>query len=526
MIGKDGFIMIKTKAVISSVLSFAMSLILVAPVTAHAAQVWVTGVEDGSFLEKYTTYNFTVSSNKSFNNIKVDYTGHYIGSDGPSSYLLVDHNYSPDVTVTSGESLYTGYINGLAPYYDPSTGKFLKNNLKFDITHTDDTHSQKAIHCNVLGWYLSEYASSDSTFYYTSPKINSFISSKTRAGYNVAQNNYNCLSYAVHEEDNGWLWPFGDYATGAAVTYWFYGEGYTQNTTTNHNFAHVIAYGKYDSSLGENGILHFAKVTDWSADGTPIEINSKWGQLEVIHSSSTSPFTSSINYGSPLIYFNKISNNNSSIVYNPATNTYYDSMYKTWNPNTYSYDYIDILFSSNNSKQSVQSQIEKKKCSNELSLIYQNYRKKIDEYTETIPNYESISYVITDDGKGAASKLITSSIPYYDQIFDIATHDGYENFDSRTAQFIITNTLKLNVFYSKPDKYYNDVKEQYELASESVEKYGSDITMEECQVLQKKYGYLIAPALNNIGKSEYLQFEDSDYCKDIATIIEICNLFD
>jgi hypothetical protein len=283
----------------------------------------------------------------------------------------------------------------------------------------------------------------------------------------------------------------------------------------------VIAYGSAQDSID-----HFAKVTDWNANGTPIEINSKWGGHEVIHSSSITPFTNTSSYGSPLLYFNKVNNNNASICYNPATGTYYDSDYKTWDSANNCYNYIDVLLMPSTLSQNTSNLSSTKTCSPELAQIYNNYKEKIEDYIKTVPDYTSISYVITDDESGAAYELISDSLPYWDEIVDVATVGGYKDFDSRTAQLVVTNTLKLNVFYSEPEKYLTDIKEQLKAASDAVNKLDSDFTKDDCIKLKEKYGYLIVPALESAGKLDSLTLDEDDACKNIYELLKLCKSFE
>lgn len=226
-----------------------------------------------------------------------------------------------------------------------------------------------------------------------------------------------------------------------------------------------------------------------------------------------------------MLYYNKSNNNTSSICYNAETNTYYDSNYKTWNASTHSYDYIDVLFNTNNPSQTSSGSLEYKECPSELSKQFEIYKKRILSYEESLPGHEAISYVITDDGKGAAEQLFKSVAPYKNQVFNVATQQGYYDNDCRIAQFIITNTLHLNTFYAKPDEYLNAVKSQLQLASNAIYKKGPNISQKECRELQNLYGYLIAPALNEIGKIELLQIDEKDVYQNADQIIEYCNSF-
>lgn len=505
----------KLVSMLSMTVALAISFNIVTTIPVHA-QVGLYWIDNNSFLERDTTYYFGLYDGDGITNAQVKY--HCQPLTGTNTNFTVDvASYTLDSPIywLGGGSFNTASIQNYGPWYNSG---FLKNRLDFTVTHPDNTTSTTSINCDVLAKSTSWYEDRDSTIYYNTPTNNSFISFKTGNYSNFGDYAiYNCLSYSIHAESEGWLWPFGDYATNAAVVYYLDGKGYTQNTTTNHSFCHVIAYGS------NNNIAHFAKVTDWASDGTPIEINSKWGGLEVIHSSSTAPFTSAISYGNPILYFNKSSNNTASICYNSTTNTYYDSNYKTWDPYSQTYHYIDVLFPSSSPQSTPESEMF---CSDELAQIYNKYTEKITAYAHSIPDFDSISYVITDDENGAADELITESIPYFDQVFDIATQSGYKNFDARTAQFIITNALHLNVFYSTPNEYLCDVQEQLKAATNAVKAYGSNISRADCNELQEKYGYLIAPALQDIGKLEYLSLEKTDACQDIDKLIKLCHLFE
>ena len=116
-------------------------------------------------------------------------------------------------------------------------------------------------------------------------------------------------------------------------------------------------------------------------------------------------------------------------------------------------------------------------------------------------------------------------MPYWDEIVDIATVGGYKDFDSRTAQFVITNTLRLNVFYSEPEKYLTDIKEQLNSASEAVNELGSAFDQDDCNTLKEKYGYLIIPALKNIDKTDCLTLEKDDACKNVDELLKLCGSF-
>ena len=509
----------KVGSIISMCSTLALSLSMISAPSVDAAQVGLYGLKTRCFLEKNTSYPFALYSDEEIKDVQLVYHCQPIG--GWNTNYTVDvatYHLNPPAYVFGQGAIDTSYIQMYGPWYN---GGFIGNKMDFIVTHPDNSTSKRTIRCNVLDAEVSWYDDRDTTFYYTNPNSSSFISFKTGYASQFSGAVYNCLSYAIHAESEGWLWPFAqDQATNAETSYYLYTRGYEPNTLTNHTFANVIAYG-----TGQNSISHFAKVTDWSANGTPIEINSKWGGMEVLHSSSTTPFTNSSSYGTPQMYFNKINNNTASICYNSSTGTYYDCTYKTWDSANNCYNYIDVLPAPGTLSQSISEVSDTKTCSPKLAQIYNTYKEKIDNYVKTIPDYNSFSYVITDDESGAADELISASLPYWDEIVDIATVGGYKDFDSRTAQFVITNTLRLNVFYSEPEKYQTDIKEQLNSVSEAVNELGSDFDQDDCNTLKEKYGYLIIPALENIGKTDSFTLEKDDACKNVDELLKLCGSF-
>jgi hypothetical protein len=224
------------------------------------------------------------------------------------------------------------------------------------------------------------------------------------------------------------------------------------------------------------------------------------------------------------MYFNKT--NGSSITYCSATGTYYDSNYKTWNSSTQSFDYIDVVFNGTGIIQNCISDspnYHTKQSPAELHEIYSTYRQKVDAYRDSI--IDPISYIVMDDENGAADTFIEASIPYYATVFDAATTYEYEDFDVRSAQFVITSLLDLHVYYSEPDEYLVSGKEQYKLAANEVDSLGDKITAEDCKALQLKYGYLITPELQKIGKIDLLQVNESDYNCTIDQLVEFARYF-
>jgi hypothetical protein len=62
-------------------------------------------------------------------------------------------------------------------------------------------------------------------------------------------------------------------------------------------------------------------------------------------------------------------------------------------------------------------------------------------------------------------------------------------------------------------------------ATETIRKKSETITMEDCIELTKYYGYLIAPALQEIGKLELLPIDSDSPCQDAVQLAELVQSF-
>lgn len=535
------------KKVIASIISIIISMNLtVLPVkNAHkaiaftsekqtVATIQLAGIPNNSFLKPNTNYSFILTSSKSFNKIELRYYGREdinYNSNVLTYHVLGDYNYNLPKSATyetfNTYNASSGSLDHyLYPYYDPISNTFCKNNMVLVITHTDGTKTNYQVKSNVLYTCqdnLTYYSSRDTSFYYNNSTNSSFISAATEY-YNNFPYVYNCLSYALHQEAAGWQWPFNTGSYQEVIDWLDIYQDYSQNTTSNHNWCRIIAYGDTSS------IIHFARVTDWDANGVPIEINSKWGQWEVVHSNGIDTFADNSGLGQPKLYFNKNINNSDGITYCSVTGTYYDSTYKTWNSTTNSFDYIDTVFeyanttlSSNETEKYVHSR-EPKQSPSELYDAYITYKNKIDNYQKSIEN--PISYVIMDDAAGAANKFIRTAVRYIPTIFDIASSDNYEDIDTRIAQFVIIRLLNAPFYYSDPNEYLAFGKKKLQDATNAVSSIGDNITATDCISLQEQYGYLIAPALKAIKKLHLLQLPGSYDYLNREQICELAMLFE
>ena len=133
----------------------------------------------------------------------------------------------------------------------------------------------------------SWYQVSDSSWYYTSPYVNSFLG--------PANNSQMCYEYVIdiwstpepYQPDNhiiDFMLKQGPYSGRAGKVYHSY-------SYSAEPYPDAIYYTNF----------HFAKVVGWDSSGTPTDIRSKWGPQETIKTGSVSALTGYA--GVPRIYF-------------------------------------------------------------------------------------------------------------------------------------------------------------------------------------------------------------------------------
>ena len=65
----------------------------------------------------------------------------------------------------------------------------------------------------------------------------------------------------------------------------------------------------------------------------------------------------------------------------------------------------------------------------------------------------------------------------------------------------------------------------YQEASDAVNTLGEKITAEDAAGLQQTYGYMIAPALQDIGRLDLLQIDPESPCQDAEKLAEFARYF-
>ncbi len=178
-----------------------------------------------------------------------------------------------------------------------SNGNWVSHGRLFSATASGntDTYPSSIFICIESNDY---YSNSDSTFTYSSPSNNSFRGVGTAV--------YNCAAYAVDVTTEAFYFGINpteaelyDFMTKTGAYSNRAGTQYTEPCNANEHPS-VIYYS--DSSWGQGRDGHFGKVQSWDANGYATSIISKWGEVELLYSSSADPFIG-VCYGGPKAYY-------------------------------------------------------------------------------------------------------------------------------------------------------------------------------------------------------------------------------
>ena len=180
-------------------------------------------------------------------------TNHYIcelDREGSSNY------YSADCTF----SYYWKY-----PHLNFSPLVVINPEVVGVATYSDNSIFETQL-CTICWATLEDYESYDTTFYCNSPTDNSFRQVLTGDPDNGVPTTwtYNCLSYALGLEQDGWIWPWYGSPTYQQVIAYLALHEYEEYSFSSLSGAQIIYY-----SGG-----HFAKVAHWDDNGFPDKIES------------------------------------------------------------------------------------------------------------------------------------------------------------------------------------------------------------------------------------------------------------
>lgn len=218
------------------------------------------------------------------------------------------------------------------------------------------------------------------------------------------------------------------------------------------------------------------------------------------------------------------------IAYNPEKDEYYDTRFLAWNAEREDYDYLSPDGDDYRRPSAEDAFAEIPYAGTEpaaLTEAFLAYERAIqaywDEQTEKDPSFALRSFVPYEDDKGSYQSMCTACVPYWEDLFQIAASDGDDRNKAQTA----VNGILLNGGFSqrKAGYYLDRMQKQYTDAADAVTALGESITAEDCAELQEQYGYLIAPALQDMGKLDLLQIDPESPCTDAEQLAECARYF-
>lgn len=222
-----------------------------------------------------------------------------------------------------------------------------------------------------------------------------------------------------------------------------------------------------------------------------------------------------------------------SAVWNPTLQEWYDSDYMTWDAEKQAYSYLDNA-----------ARIEKQKAEGRYheSPIYecepfsgeipaewkqaaaQFYEAEQKEISED-PNAHLSSYLhIGQYGQKEYQALVACSVPYFETCEKLSvTQNDY----SYIAMMVVHDILDMKVISANgnPGEFLVRANSQYAAATEAVQAEGDALTAESVSKLQEDYGFMIAPALRDLGKLDLMQIPADAPCRDAEQLAAFADYF-
>ncbi len=131
-------------------------------------------------------------------------------------------------------------------------------------------------------------------------------------------------------------------------------------------------------------------------------------------------------------------------------------------------------------------------------------------------------WVFLDDTEHLRILKADTQIPYFTAWAELSKSWGSNN--TALAIYMISDVLHPQGAAIRKD-FADRMQDQLTLASDAVRALGEKITAEDAAALQETYGYMIAPALQDIGKPDLLQIDPDSPCQDAEKLAEFARYF-
>ena len=194
--------------------------------------------------------------------------------------------------------------------------------------------------------------------------------------------------------------------------------------------------------------------------------------------------------------------------YNPDRDEFYDSRYLKWDAEQQRY--LDVSPEVHFDPEQIAAEPD---CEipEALQAALDEFSAAMDIYKEENPSFAIRSdYYFLDDTEALRKLKNETAVPFFDTYLAMAK--GRYPYYKVLGSYMVHYVLQYDPSVLPDDFSISDaiLKE----ADEAVRTKGSGITAADCAELQSHYGYLIAPALQEIGKTELLQIDPDSPCQD------------
>ena len=210
-----------------------------------------------------------------------------------------------------------------------------------------------------------------------------------------------------------------------------------------------------------------------------------------------------------------------SAVYNPDRNEYYDSNMQEWDEAAHEYRPVTAPVQGYNPPE----QYEERPFTGTIPEEFDSALKAYDEADAKAvqngpPNVSSAFHV------GFAlpeyQHLQELTVPYIDCVISLASTDQAYRV---LAQCLLEPLTQYTPSNSCGAEYEMRMQTAYQEASDAVNALGESITAEDAAGLQQTYGYMIAPALQDMGRLDLLQIDPESPCRNPEQLAEFAKCF-
>ena len=134
-------------------------------------------------------------------------------------------------------------------------------------------------------------------------------------------------------------------------------------------------------------------------------------------------------------------------------------------------------------------------------------------------------WVFLDDTEHLRILKADTQIPYFTVWAELSkSWKSWGSYNAALAIYMVSDVLYPQGEAIRED-FADRMQDQLTLASDAVSALGEKITAEDVAGLQETYGYMIAPALQDIGKLDLLQIDPDSPCQDAEKLAEFARYF-